>query len=165
LPDGQGREDSVQYVALGSGRWFLRLDPEDEIVGVLRAFSQERGLTGGFIHGLGSTKSAVLSFFDPETSEYVKRRFDEPMEIGALSGTISVAAGDGKPIVHLHAVLAPRELIAYSGHVHEARCGMVMEVLVEAFEARLERRTLPDKPFPWLVLPGEAAPEAGGAHP
>jgi predicted DNA-binding protein with PD1-like motif len=155
----------VQYVALGAGRWFLRLDPEDELVAVLKAFAQERGITGGFIHGLGSTQSAVLSFFDPEAAEYVKRRFDEPMEIGALSGTISVSASDGRPFVHLHAVLAPRELITYSGHVHEARCGMVMEVFVEAFDARLERRTLPDKPFPWLVLPGESPPDSGGATP
>ena len=72
------------------------------------------------------------------------RRFDEPMEVGNLTGTISVAADDGRPFVHLHAVLAPRELIAYSGHVHEARTGAVMEIIVWSFPVKLERDAAPD---------------------
>ncbi len=85
--------------------------------------------------------------------------------VATLSGTISVAASDGRPFVHLHAVLAPRELIAYSGHVHEARTGAVMEILLDTFPVRLERHVVPDKPFPWLVLPGERpAAETGGTE-
>ncbi len=75
----------MQYTALGTGRWFLRLDPGEEVLAMLRSFCAEQKVTSGFIHGLGSTSLAVLGFLDPETNEYVKRRFDEPMEVGPLS--------------------------------------------------------------------------------
>ena len=149
----------MRYHALGGGRYVLRLDPGEELVASLRTFAAEEEVTSGYITGLGSTAQAVMSWLDPEEGEYQKRKFDEPMEVGNLTGTISVASEDGRPFVHLHAVLAPRELIAYSGHLHEARTGAVMEIFVWTFDAKLEREATPDKPFPWMFLPGEPRPD------
>jgi hypothetical protein len=151
----------MQYHPLGNGRFVMRLDPGDEIVASLRQFASDTGVGGGYITGLGSTSSATMSWLDPETGEYVKRKFDEPMEVATLSGTISVAADDGRPFVHLHGVLAPRELLSYAGHIHDARTGAVMELMILTFTERLERHVLDDKPFPWLLLPGEAPPRGG----
>ncbi len=151
----------MRYHALGGGRYVLRLDPGDEIVGSLRTFAAEEEISAGFITGFGSISQAVMSWLDPESGEYVKRKFDEPMEVGNLTGSISVAEEDGSPFVHLHALLAPRELIAYSGHLHEARTGVVMEIFVWSFDAKLERASVPDKPFPWMFLPGEPRPDEG----
>lgn len=150
----------MHYHPIGSGRYIMRLDPGDEIVASLRQFVSDEDVTGGYVTGLGSTSHATMSWLDPESGEYIKRKFDEPMEVATLSGTISVASEDGRPFIHLHAVLAPRELISYAGHVHEARTGAVMEIMVFTFSERLERHAMEDKPFPWLVLPGE--PTAGG---
>lgn len=147
---------------VGSGRYFMRLDPGEELVAALRQFAADEEVVGGFVQGLGSTSQAVMSWLDPESGEYVKRKFDEPMEVAALSGSISVAAEDGRAFVHLHGVLAPRELLAYAGHIHEARVGLVMELYVVTFPERLERHVLPDKAFPWLLLPGEPRPGGGG---
>ena len=148
----------MQHTALGNGRYFLRLDPGDELVASLRAFAAELGLSSGFIQGLGSTQRLVLGFLDPETGEYVKRTFNEPMEVGSLSGTISFDVAEERVFVHLHGVFAPRELLAYTGHVHEAVTGLVMEVYVVGFDTRLERWQVPGKPFPWLLLPQEPRP-------
>lgn len=151
----------MHYQPVGSGRYFLRLDPGDELITCLRQFVTDAGVKSGWISGIGSTSLLVLGFLDPESSEYLKRKFDEPMEVGQLSGTISVEAEDGRPYIHLHGTFSPRELIAYTGHIHEARVGVVMEVVVTAFEETLERHTVPDRPFPWLVLPGEQLPDGG----
>jgi len=150
----------MRYHAAGDGRYLMRLDPGDELVASLRTLASEAKLTAGFITGIGSTSSAVMSWLDPESGEYVRRKFDEPMEVANLSGTISVAADDGRPFIHLHGVLAPRELIAYAGHVHEARTGVVMEIIVWGFDVKLERVSTPDKPFPWMFLPDEPRPTA-----
>ncbi len=149
----------MQYHRIGEGRYFMRMDPGEEAIGCLRQFVSEEKVTAGFITGLGSVSNAVLSFLDPDINEYVKRKFDEPMEVGNLTGTISVASDDGRPFIHLHAVLAPRELIAYSGHVHELRVGAVMEVILHTYDVKLERVSVPGKAFPWLVMPGEELPE------
>ena len=148
----------MKYHPLGDGRYLMRLDPGDEIIASLRLFASEETVTAGYITGLGSTASAVMSWLDPELGEYVRRKFDEPMEVGTLSGTIAVSAEDGRPFIHLHAVLAPRELIAYSGHLHEARTGAVMEIFITTFDVKIERHSVPEKPFPWLLMPGEPPP-------
>jgi predicted DNA-binding protein with PD1-like motif len=155
----------MQYHPLGDGHYAMRLDPGDEIIACLRQFAGEESVEAGYVTGLGSTSLAVLSWLDPETGEYARRRFEEPMEVATLSGTFSVSAEDGRPFVHLHAVMAPRELLAYAGHVHEARTGVVMELFIFTFKQRLERHSLPDKPFPWLLMPSEPRPSGGDAGP
>ncbi len=154
----------MRYHALGAGRYVLRLDPGDELVASLRTIASEEKITAGYITGIGSTSHAVISWLDPESGEYLRRKFEEPMEIANMTGTISVAADDGRPFVHLHAVLAPRELIAYAGHVHEARTGAVMEIMVWSFDAKLERHASPDKPFPWMYMPDEPRPDGDDAE-
>lgn len=154
----------MQYTALSNGRYFLRLDPGDELVASLRQFAAESEIRGGFIMGLGSTSDLVLGFLDPETGEYVKRTFEEPMEVGSLSGTISYDVAEDRPFIHLHGVFAPVELLAYTGHVHEARTGAVMEVYIATFDAKLERHQVEGKPFPWLFLPDEPRPESESSN-
>lgn len=152
----------MQHTALGNGRYFLRLDPGDELVASIESFTRELGLSSGFIHGLGSTTRVVLGFLDPETGEYLKRTFDEPMEVGSLAGTISRSPEGERAFIHLHGVFAPRELLAYTGHVHEAIVGHVIEVYIVGFDVQLERHKVPGKPFPWLLLPHEARPKPAG---
>ncbi len=151
----------MQHTALGNGRYFVRLDPGDELVASLRAVAAELGIVSGFIQGLGSTQRLVLSFLDTETGDYISRTFDEPMEVGALSGTISWNVADERVFVHLHGVFSPREMIAYTGHVHEAITGFVVEIYLVSFDTRLERHPVPGKSFPWLLLPHEPRPDAG----
>ena len=148
----------MQHTALGNGRYFVRLDPGDEIVASIRSLAAELDLGGGFIQGIGSTSQLTLGFLDPESGEYQKRTFDEPMEIANLTGTITWDAAEDRPFVHLHGVFSPREFLAYGGHVHEATTGQVAELTVVGYDVKLERLVVPDKPFPWLFLPDEPRP-------
>jgi len=149
----------MRYHHFGSGRYVLRLDPGEEVVGSLAAFAQDRGVTAGWVSAIGSLDHAVLGFLDPKENVYFKRTFDERMEIGSLNGNVGMA-GD-KPFVHVHAVLSPRELLAYAGHLHEAKVGVVVEAIVTAMHGRLVRAVDLASGFARLVLPGEN----GGAPP
>jgi predicted DNA-binding protein with PD1-like motif len=148
----------MHYHHFGDGRYVMRLDPGEDVIGSLRHFANDCDVAAGMITGIGSTSHVTLGFLDPETGEYVKRMYDEPMVVGNLTGTISVEAEDGKPSIHLHGVFGPRELLAYAGHVHEARVGAVIEIVIFAFSGRVERHKMPDKAFPWPLLPGEPRP-------
>lgn len=148
----------MQHHALGDGRHVLRLDPGEEVVATLRRFAERNGLTAGVITGLGSVDAITLGFLDVAAEEYLKRRFEERMEVASLTGSLSVE--DDHVHVHLHAVVAPREFLAYAGHVHEATVGAALEVYVSALPIRLERATVPGQAFPQLVLPGETPPTA-----
>ncbi len=155
----------MRYHHFGSGRYVLRLDPGEEVVASIAAFAHERAVTAAWVSGIGSLDHAVLGFLDPKENVYFKRSFDERMEVGSLNGNIGMA-GD-KPFVHLHAVLSPRELLAYAGHLHEGKVGVVVEVVVTALHGRLVRAVDPASGFARLVLPGENAgnPAEAGTTP
>jgi uncharacterized protein len=145
----------------GDGRYVARLDPGEDLLACLRQIATDERIEAGLVTGLGSVDQITLGFLDPETGEYLRRRFEERMEVGQLTGSFSM---DGeRPHVHVHAVVGPRELLAYTGHVHEARVGAVMELFLTRLPGRMERRETPGQAFPALVLPDE--PQAEGTAP
>lgn len=148
----------MRYHHFGSGRYVLRLEPGEELVGSLCAFGQERGIHAGWVTGLGSVDHAVLGFLDPKERVYLKRTFDERLEIGNLTGNLGLS-GD-QVVAHLHAVLSPRELLAYAGHLHEARVAVVAELFVVGMQGSIQRVVDPATGFGRLLLPGEAPPAA-----
>ncbi len=146
----------MRHHSFGDGRHVLRLDPGEDVIASLRHLAQEQRITAGTIAGLGSVDEITLGFLDAAANEYMKRRFEERMEVAALSGSISME--DDRPHIHLHAVVAPREFLAYAGHVHEAKVGAALEVYVTALPGTLQRVSIEGQPFPRLMLPGEPAP-------
>jgi uncharacterized protein len=143
----------MRHHDFGGGRHVLRLDPGDDVLVAIRDFAKKAGIAAGVVTGLGSVDVITLGFLDPVDNAYGKRRFEERMEVASLTGSLSM---DGEqPHVHLHAVVSPREFLAYAGHVHDARVGAVLEVFVTALPGRLERVTVEGQPFPALLLPGE----------
>lgn len=146
----------MKYHHFGSGRYVLRIEPGEEVVSTIAAFAQERGVHAGWVNGIGSVDHAVLGFLDPKERVYLKRTFDERMEIGHLTGNIGLS-GEAATC-HLHATLAPRELLAYAGHLHEARVAVVVEVFVVAMQGSLVRAVDPSTGFGRLLFPGEAPP-------
>lgn len=159
----------MRYHPLGNGRFFMRMDPDDEIIAALRQLLSQEGITAGLVRGVGWASSVTLGFLMPDGSDYARRRFDEPVCISSLTGTISVEAEDGRPYVHLQAVLAPQEHIAYAGVLVEGRVGAVLEAVITAFDPKLERVDVADeaypRAFPWLFLPDEPRPTPSGGSP
>jgi uncharacterized protein len=153
----------MRHHAFGNGQHVLRLDPGEDVVASVKRVVEEQGIQAGTISGLGSVDAITLGFLDAEANEYLKRHFEERMEVAALSGSVSM---DGERAhVHLHAVVSPREFLAYAGHVHEARVGATLEVYLHALPGRLERVALEGQPFPRLMLPGEPPAETPAEKP
>lgn len=153
----------MRHHDFGGGRHVLRLDPGEDLMTELRQLALQAGLTAATITGLGSVDVITLGFLDPAENAYLKRRFEERLEVAALQGSISME-GD-RPHVHLHAVVAPREFLAYAGHVHDAKVGAALELYVTALPGRLERVEVAGQPFPRLLLPGEPRPEPAADEP
>jgi uncharacterized protein len=147
----------MRHHDFGGGRFVLRLDAGDDVLVAIRDFAKKLGITAGVITGLGSVDVITLGYLDPADNAYSKRRFEERMEVASLTGSLSM---DGEtPHVHLHAVVSPREFLAYAGHVHDAKVGAVLEVFVTTLTGRLERVAIEGQPFPALLLPGEPKPK------
>ena len=127
----------MQVKELPASRYLLVLDRDEELVSTVTAFLAERGIMGGTVTGIGALKNHTLGFFDIESQEYLKRTFEENMELGNLTGTIGSV--DGKPFLHAHATVCGPELIAFTGHLFKAEVAVTAELIVTDFETDLPR--------------------------
>ena len=62
----------------------------------------------------------LTAIFEWETKQYRPIPVDEQVEVASLVGDIALGP-DGKPSIHLHAVLGRHDGTALAGHLLEAR--------------------------------------------
>lgn len=102
----------------------------DEIVSGLTDLMLKQHITSGYITGLGGLSGALLAFGDPKVNAFKKIPITDKCELVSLSGDI--AERDGKPYVHLHAVVAFADGSTKAGHVMEAHVAPIAEITIVA---------------------------------
>jgi predicted DNA-binding protein with PD1-like motif len=102
----------------------------DEIMSGLTDLVLEHNITSGYVTGLGGLAGALLAWGDPEVGAFKMIPVDEKCELISLLGHIAVR--DGKPYVHLHAVVGFRDGSTKAGHVVEARVAPLAEISIVA---------------------------------
>ena len=117
--------------------YVIRLEKGEEILGTLTAFVREQNIHGGIIMGLGAVKDLVLGMYDPHKKEYMKRTFQQDMELGNLTGNISCL--NGNPMLHCHVTAAASDLGAYTGHLFSAVVSVTGECVIYPFPDRISR--------------------------
>ena len=128
----------------------VALDPGEEILESLVAAAEEHKISGGSITGIGSVSEVEIAFFDPVKKEYIPRSFEEPMEMGNLSGNFSKI--NGKRFAHCHITVSGPELIAFSGHLNRAIVGTAAEIYIHPLAVTVLRAKDPDRGFNPLHL-------------
>ena len=132
------------------GRSFMgRLTKGDDLLQALEKFCQEKNITLGEVRALGAVTRARVGFYDQEERKYYFLDLDQPLEILALVGNISLK--DGKPMVHAHVTLADAEGRAWGGHLAEGTPVFACEFAVHEYLAdqTLARQNDPET---WLML-------------
>ena len=131
----------MQARQIDERRHLLVLDRGEEVIATVTEFLVANGIRGGFVTGLGALVNHTLAWYDLAKKEYLKRTFEEVMELGNLTG--SIGAVDGKPFLHAHVTVSGPELIAFSGHLVRGEVGVTVELLLTDFGQELPR--LPDE--------------------
>jgi len=124
------------------GRSFLgRLPAEGEIIATLAEFCREEGVQVGWISAIGTFRRAVLGYFDQQKKEYQRIPVNEETEIVSCQGNISLK--DGRPFVHLHALISGPDGVSWAGHLFEGTVFVGEFWLQEAEGPALERKPDP----------------------
>ena len=98
------------------GRCFMgRLAKGDDLLQALENLCREHHITLGQVRALGAVTRARVGFYHQEERKYYFLDLDQPLEILALVGNISLK--DGKPMVHAHVTLADSAGRAFGGHL------------------------------------------------
>jgi len=99
-----------------AGRQFLlRLPRGADLWKELTAFCARRKIRCAAVHVIGATSEVTIGYYDQRTHKYHQKTFREEMEIVSCSGNVSLK--EGKPFLHLHAVMGDTKLRCFGGHL------------------------------------------------
>jgi predicted DNA-binding protein with PD1-like motif len=125
VPTGMAPKMQVHETATGTHVFQVNFSTGDEIVSGLTDLAIKHHITSGYVTGLGGLSSALLVFNGAQEIPV-----NDKSELVSLTGDIQMR--DGKPYVHLHAVLSLIDGSTRGGHVLEAHVAPVGEVAVVA---------------------------------
>lgn len=122
----------------GIKTWAVVLDTGDEVNACLRDFATANHLDAGHFSAIGAFERAVLGYFDWHSKSYRHNPVPSQSEVVSLLGDITLS--DGKPKLHMHAVLGLADGRALGGHLLEGQVRPTLEVIVTETPAHLRRR-------------------------
>jgi predicted DNA-binding protein with PD1-like motif len=130
-------DDSMNVREVTGGREFVvRLDHGADWREELEALAADEDLAAAWFLGMGAVQDAELWYYDQDDFEYKAARFEEPLEVAACVGNISLL--DGEPFAHTHATLSRRSGQALAGHLDRATV-FAGEVYVRELDTSLVR--------------------------
>ena len=139
------------HEADGQRTFAVVLDAGDEVMACLEAFAAEHGIAAAQITAIGAFSKATLAFWDGARKEYLEIPVEEATEVVAMLGDVSVME-DGKPKLHLHAVLGRRDASTLGGHLLKGTVEPTLEVVLTESPAYLRRVHDPEKGLPLIRL-------------
>jgi predicted DNA-binding protein with PD1-like motif len=114
----------------------------DEVLSGLTDFAIKYKVGDAHFTGIGAVSSATLAWLEVDKKVYHRIAVNEQVEVLSLIG--DVATFDGKPVVHMHAVVGHHDGTTTGGHVFELHANPTLEVFVTANATPLKKR--PDEP-------------------
>ena len=132
-------DDAVHNAEAVSQKTFaLVFSTGDQVMAGLKAFAEEQDLAASHFTAIGAFKQVTLGYFDWEKKDYLKIPVHEQVEVLSLVGDITI--NQGKPNIHVHAVLGKRDGSACGGHLIEAEVRPTLEVILTESPDHLTRR-------------------------
>ncbi len=127
----------MQYQAVTPQETYLaRLETGADWRAEIESLAKAEGIEAGWFNGMGAVEDAVIWFYDQTETEYAAVEFDEPLEVAACVGNVSLL--NGEIFAHTHAVLSRPDGETIAGHL-DAATVFAGEVCLQAFEEPLVR--------------------------
>jgi predicted DNA-binding protein with PD1-like motif len=116
--------------------------PGDEPYAGLTQFAADHHIQSAHFTAIGGFHDARLAWFDLDKKMFRVIPIDQQVEVVSLSGDIALL--DGKPVVHMHCVVAYPDGATRGGHILGAHVSPLLEVFVTADPIPLRKRRDPD---------------------
>ena len=121
--------------------YVVRLKRGEEILESLTDLCLKESITLASVNGIGACDLAEVGVYEVDRKEYLKTTLTGSMEILSLQGNIT--RKDGKPYLHLHAVLCGEDCRCMGGHLNKARISVTCELVIRPLSGTVGR--IPDE--------------------
>jgi predicted DNA-binding protein with PD1-like motif len=127
----------------GERTFILVLDAGEEAFAAIADFAARSNLAGASLTALGAFERATVGWFDLARKTYKPIEIDSQCEGLSLLGDIATG-DDGKPSLHMHAVLGLSDGTTRGGHFLKGIVRPTLEVTIVETPVRLRRRKRPE---------------------
>ena len=118
----------------------VRIDKGEEVCAKLLELAEKEDIRLASVSGIGASDDITLGVFDTHTKFYNKTHInDTDYELGSVVGNIS--RQDGKPYLHLHAVVgSPVMGKCHAGHLNAAVVSATCELVIDVIDGEVGRK-------------------------
>lgn len=120
-----------------NGIYVVSLERGDDLRACVEKFALDQDIVGGRVTAIGGLEDAELGAFVLATKQYVRKSFPGILELVSLDGNLTIK--EGKPFLHVHAVISGEDFVAHAGHLFDAKVGLVVEMFIDPLSAPLAR--------------------------
>jgi predicted DNA-binding protein with PD1-like motif len=110
----------------------------DDAMSGLTDFAIQNHIQDAHFTGIGAVSGATLAWLDPAAKIYHRIPVTQQVEVLSLVGDMTTF--NGKPVVHMHAVLGKPDGATIGGHVFELDVNPTLEVIVTVNTVPLKRK-------------------------
>ena len=130
--------------------YFLYIEKNEKIMETVTKFCTEKNINNAKISGIGAVKNTEIGAYDTVTKKYVKKQFNNVLELVSFEGNITIK--NKKPFVHAHVVLSDHDMHTFGGHLFETTIAVVGEFFIRNFEGNAYRELNEDIGLPCICL-------------
>lgn len=140
VPTGKAPAMKVKLIkdALEEKVYAVIFSKGDEAMSGLTDFAIEHHIDDAHFTAIGAVNGATLAWLDPAAKIYHRIPVTQQVEVLSLVGDMTTF--NGKPIVHMHAVLGRPDGTTVGGHVFELDVNPTLEVMVTVNTVPLKRK-------------------------
>lgn len=140
IPPGGAPHMESKLIGMAPAQYAIVFYKGDEVLSGLTDWAIKNKVKTAHFTGIGAVSSATVAWLD--LSKKLYREIDVPEQVEVLSLTGDIAEFNGKPVVHMHAVMGRLDGSTVGGHVWELNANPTIEVFVTQAERTVHK--LPD---------------------
>jgi len=118
----------------------IRLERGEELIDALTTFCEKRSVRNAIFQGIGAVENVQIGYYDLATKEYFFRTEPGVFEVASMQGNVALV--EGKPFIHVHAVLSRCEesLECIGAHIKEAHVAVTLEIYMTVLDTSVDRK-------------------------
>jgi len=130
--------------------FFIYIEKNEKVMDSITKFCKNNNINNAKISGIGAVKMSEIGAFDTIAKEYIRKEFNEILELISFEGNVTLK--EGKPFVHAHVVLSNHEMQTLGGHLFETTVAAVGEFFLRKFDNNAFREMNQDVGLPCISL-------------
>lgn len=124
---------------------YVRMDPEDELIGTVLAVCKKEGIASAIYQGIGGCKEITRLGYSRKTDAYEEQTIRGNLDMGSVLGNITTDTY-GKLCHHTHTVFScvdeRDEVKVYAGHTLRAVVSYAAEIVIQPVEEGMISRVV-----------------------